>query len=167
MAPGKAPGLSGWTKELLQPVLGAPSISGIPALLNSLIRNEITSELRRFLGTNIGHVFDKDVEKADGTTGRKRRALVLGELLLKVAWRAALEKACLPKHTMSAQCLGRRGGPLRSIRTIQRWLSEGYGVIFVDAVNGFPSMSRAYVAECLENVAALHCLIPLFNLFGH
>ena len=164
MAPGKAPGLSGWTKELLQPVLGAPSISGIPALLNSLIRNEITSELRRFLGTNIGHVFDKDVEKADGTTGRKRRALILGELLLKVAWRAALEKACLPKYTMSAQCLGRRGGPLRSIRTVQRWLSEGYGVIFVDAVNGFPSMSRAYVAECLENVAALHCLIPLFNL---
>lgn len=164
MKRGKSPGLSGWTRELLFPLVVAPLSSAsrpFLAFLKSFFADVVACSLsspergllQRGVLTLLGY------ENAP----EKVRPIVVKETFLKVALRVCLRRFSLPPPPGSV--FGRPGGASIGVPVAQGALDRGFVVVALDAENAFNTLNRAPVFALLKTHESLMSpLFPLLNL---
>jgi hypothetical protein len=150
---GAAPGLTGWTKEL---VLGLHATAILSEVLRDIINaiiNDVTGEMGALMLTAPGIAFMQDT---------KIRTCGMRDFFVKVAWRAATTHTSLDALFTTSQTMGRRNGSLQAARWVQQQLDDGRGMVLGDAVNAHPSFDRAAAGRVLSD-AKLTSLYSIFN----
>lgn len=158
----KAPTLSGWSRELLLPVLygvGTDARQGMCNIFTAFTNNAITDTERDFLRTGV-LLFLKKIECT------KLRGIHLMDGILKVCWNIVLRS--LPNDPFfdkSPQIAGLKHQCQSAIFTLQHALDLGLDVVRMDAVNAFPSVSRFEAFEYLRQRPVIYQrAFPLVNL---
>lgn len=145
----KAATLSGWSRELLHPIMAALSTS-LPAIFEPWFNNTCSDEERSFLKTGLIYIL-RYKDKPD-----KRRALVLLDTLIKMLWHIALENIDDPTYKKTGMLYGQQGHCQTALHVIQKALDDDCIVIHLDAVNAFPSSKRHPAFDYLQRHQVLY-----------
>ena len=167
LARGSAPGLDGWTRELILPLMKDKICrEGIGLLIQSLVdgrynraalRDAITAaKLLPFSKPN-GGVRPIAIESAWLRLASHVSMLLIGD-------------ETLAKVISPTQC-GVGIGPERAVHTIRSWVQEDaadapehLGIVFLDFVNAFNTVNRATMLQRLYSLAELQPLHHLVDL---
>ena len=161
LARGTAAGPSGWTAELLLPLLADNvCLQAVTLLVQLIANNELDPHSRVLLSCSTLHA----IPKSDGGL----RPLALGDLFVKIANKLcfAMDETHFPaifEPLQLAVCCP--GGSERAIQTMQAALEANAGniAIHVDSVNAYNSADRAMM---LESVYSDHRLAHLWRAFA-
>ena len=161
---GKAPGLSGWTRELLTPLLSF----------------EMTHPFFRFLLTFFNDVVNCNLEYSEELLLRtgaltllaykefpeKIRPIVVKDVVLKIALVCLLRSRSFSFEPLPGSTYGKKGGSAIAVAVVQQQLSLGHFVLCCDAKNAFNMCSRfaAFKSLLSPALANMRDLFPLFNL---
>ncbi|PHR97727.1 MAG: hypothetical protein COA68_12255 [Oceanobacter sp.] len=160
---GKAAALTGWTRELLFPLVASPASAAsrpffgfLRAFFSDIVVCSLSGPERDLL--------QRGVLTLLGYEGsQKVRPIVVKETFLKVALRLLLRRFSLPPPPGSV--FGRPGGSAIGVPIAQAALDNGLAVVCLDAVNAFNTINRHGVFTFLEqNSSTLSPLFPLLNL---
>lgn len=157
LARGAAPGIDGWTRELLLPILDRESIASdtLCAVLNNMLLGALPPNIVTFINTSRLIPLLKP--------NKKIRPIVLSSVFLKIAWKTLLLGISQASVLHPSQVLGRRPCE-RAIHQAQRRLAAGEMLLFLDAKNAFGEVQRAAIHTKLVKHPELHSLIPMFNM---
>lgn len=137
---GKAVGLSGWSRELLLPILKCTptplqeTIANIFSTFSNCIG--LTDNESLFLRSSI--LCPLQYISKPGKT----RPVTIIDTLIKVAWNAVLYDIIDDTLMNSSNTYGRKGSCQLAIHTVQEALNQGEAVITLDADNAFNTLHR-------------------------
>ena len=161
---GKAPGLSGWTRELLVPLLGFdllhPFFKFLLTLFQDIVNGciEYSEEMLLRTGalTLLGYKAFPD----------KIRPIVVKDVVLKVAFMCLLKSKSLSITPLPGSTFGKKGGSAIAVATVQQQLIDGCFVLCCDAKNAFNLCSRkaAFTTLLSPEMAHMRDIFPLFNM---
>jgi hypothetical protein len=156
LARGSAPGLDGWTRELLLPLLFSPSVARdlMVGIINKLAANTLSPEEREFLNTGIMLALRKP-------NSNKLRPIVIGSTLVKLAWKAMIKVVCNAALLSQHQLIGRRPCETAIHRAVKE-LRNGNTLLSFDASNAFNEICRSAIHDKLLKHSALHPALTLF-----
>lgn len=149
----KSPTLSGWSREILLPLLysvGSDARQALCHIFTAFTNDMLTDTERDFLRTGV-LIFLKRREMT------KIRGIHLMDTLLKVSWNVVLRSLAQdPFFDKSPQLAGLKMQCQSAILAIQYALDMGLDVIRMDAVNAFPTVSRFDAFEYLRGRPVLY-----------
>ena len=160
---GKAPGLCGWTKELIQPIMTSPTSSVQQAIIDiftSIVSNSMMEEERVLFNTAVDLPFYYPEKQ-------KHRPINLLCTFRKMAWRIALEDKAQadPCIKASGQCAFIPGSSQTAAHTIAALIEQGNTVVALDASNAYNTGNRHTARNHVMKYQHLYArCIPLFNL---
>ncbi|NJK31754.1 MAG: reverse transcriptase-like protein [Deltaproteobacteria bacterium] len=159
---GKAPALSGWTKELISPAvfdMCEEVQHAFADLLSAIANNAVDGTMQKYLthGVLLPLLYHSKQNKV--------RPVVMLDTLVKMAWHVLLH-ACQNHELSSTSHVGKRpGGCQLAIAAIQAALDADHIVISMDAVNAYNTVSRHAAFDFLRaNAASMSRLFPMANL---
>jgi hypothetical protein len=140
---GKSPGLSGWTRELLEPMIAGsstvPYSDRITDIFNTFLNAErLTAPERALMLRGIliplGYL----------SNSQKCRPVTIKDALSKTTWHIALREAIDADKDLigGGSSYGRKGGAAAINRIIQEALDNGYAVLCLDGSNAFNEICR-------------------------
>jgi ribonuclease HI len=137
---GKAPGLSGWVRELLLPVVTSLPFAQRPIVCQFFERwstGSVSPIERRLLTDGVLTLLQ------DKSTG-KLRPIVQRDCLAKILWLHALRRVIpLDKNlTGHGSSFARSDGCIQVVHAIQSALHRGLTIVSLDAKNAFNSICR-------------------------
>lgn len=160
---GKSPGLCGWTKELMSPILSSatPSVQQtIADIFTAIVSNSMMEEEDNLFNTAVDLPFYyKEKEKL--------RPINLLSSLRKIAWKIGLEDKIQadPCVKASGQCAFLPGSSQTAAHSIVALINEGYTVVALDSANAYNTGSRKTARNHVVKYQHLYSrVIPLFNL---
>ena len=161
---GKAPGLSGWTRELgysiFKIAIPPSAASQLSAIFSQIAAVEISEGEKKFLKcAPLLLLKDK--------TTSKIRPLILKDYLTKLLWSAML-KICMTADKRIGNCgssFGKKNAIAAILTTLQRALDDDRYILSLDATNAFNTSSRHTAFDYLKSSIAYDLIIPFVNLF--
>jgi ribonuclease HI len=146
---GKAPGLTGWTRELLFPILDYAPTDTRPHIVNifSTYINMIDILPEELLLLKTG-VLTPLKYKSNPT---KVRPIVMTDVIVKICWYAVLIYCVDPSLQHSTHVFGRPGACQLATTAVQAALDAGEIVVSMDAVNAYNTVCRHYTFDYLRN----------------
>lgn len=157
----KAPGLSGWTKELLAPLIAnpPPSIQASLAKLFTDLVNASTSPLeKRFLT----HMILVPFVYTDRPG--KVRPILITDIITRLCWHIALSGINDPTLEASTQVFGKDGQTTLAVVAAQAALSNDEVLVSCDAVNAFPTLQRETFMHYIGNHPIYKKCLGMVNL---
>ena len=157
---GRKGGASGWTSELLLPLLGDDTCRSAVVLLLELIANDLLDHHSCWLlCSSIMHA----LPKPNGDV----RPLAIGEEFLRLAARYCLdlERASLPDVFERVQLAFAPGGCERALQTVQAAVETNpdHVVLHIDSSNAFNAVDRGQVLGSVFNDDRLSSLWRVFR----
>jgi ribonuclease HI len=165
---GKAPGLTGWTRELFSPLLSYdmahPFFSFLLSSFTCILNNELEYNEQNLLKTGSLTLltYKEQMEKI--------RPIVVKDVILKVALLSVLKSKTCSIPTIRGSSFGQKGGSATVVALIQQALNNGYIILCCDAKNAFNLCSRKAAFATIKKMLTrlppnkLKDLIPLLNL---
>lgn len=160
IAKASAPGLDGWTRELLLPTFSTKTHGAAKLYLAEVIghimqgKRFLSKEMADFL--RLGSLIC--LEKSPG----KYRPIVLSSVFTKIAWRCVLDSIRVPVHLAVVQQY--RVGCQKLIHSAQSTLDKGGTLFQFDGANAFGEIKRSVIHKKLQGTEELHRLLPMFDL---
>jgi ribonuclease HI len=145
---GKGVGLSGWSRELLLPVLKAAPVQlqeQFRSIFNSYTNCADLTDLERELLLNGILVPLTYKSKPD-----KIRPITILDTVTKICWNLVLKDKADAMLDNSSHTSHRKGGCQLAIHTVQEALAAGAPVIGLDAINAFNTIDRRAGFEYLQ-----------------
>ena len=161
---GKAPGLSGWTRELVAPLLSFevlhPFFKFLVIFFNDVINCNIEHSEDQLLRTGALTLltYKENLEKI--------RPIVVKDVILKIALLCLLRSKPVVLTPIPGSVFGKKGGSAIAVAVVQNQLFDGVHVLCCDAKNAFNNCSRHAAFRTLLSPALTHLrdMFPLFNL---
>ena len=155
---GASPGPSGWTPELLLPLVKDKKTCGdLCNLFLHIIQKDVSNVVRSLL-TACRLI---PIPKKDGTI----RPIAIPEVFFKIAGKYALRhlniEKILPEHQVG---VGIPGGADIIVHRANRLLRTKKMALSLDITNGFNEVQRAFVLAQLRKTEQARPLIPFFHL---
>ena len=160
---GKAPGITGWTKELLSPaVFDMPEdVQQFFATFFTAVCNDRLNEDVRSLILE-GVLLPLQYKSKPG----KIRPVIMLDALTKLCWHVVLAACPAEELKSTSHTSNRKGGCQLAIAAIQAALDADNVVICMDAVNAYNTVSRQAAFDFLNrNRDTMRRLFPLVNMF--
>lgn len=160
---GKAAGPSGWTKELLLPLLHAPPPAvqqALASIFSQILAVEALAEEERQVLTTSWCALLKYKSKPD-----KLRPIALRECLAKVLWTHLIcnNKDCL---ATAGGSYGKKGGCAAVAIALQKLLDDDKFIVSLDCHNAFNACNRhAAFAYIASRGPIYYDATPFINLF--
>ena len=157
MKRGAAPGLSGWTRELLLPLFACSNIRPhLVLFLNTVINNKTSNQIQIVFQTGIlvALTYSNDKEKI--------RPIVIKDFLVRLAWKTALNQMENKKAEGSGYRMKNACGAV--ISCLQHLLDSKVDIVAYDISNCFNEIDRHIPIEVLRNEQCFSPLFPLLNL---
>lgn len=160
---GKSSGLSGWTAELLTPMLfGTPPLAQrtLTQIFTDITNNhEISAEERNLFQTGVLSPLKYKSQPS------KIRPVILIDTIIKISWHIVFINLKDPNRDKSSHTFGHKGSAQLSLFTIQRALQMEEIVICMDAENAYNTVKRHAAFEYLQKYQHdFHRVFPLVNL---
>lgn len=158
---GKAPGLSGWTRELLYPLICdspiLPFLKFLQTSLQEIANGFLSLSEQNFLRSGVLTLLTyKGSEKI--------RPIVVKDVLCKLVWRILLSRISDPSLSSFGSVFSRKGGSALGVCVVQRTLDLGGCVVSLDAKNAFNCVSRHAAFKYLfDNKEIYKDVIPFIN----
>ena len=164
-AKGTAAGISGWTAELLIPLVDDDvCLAGLTSLIQAIANGELDDHSRDLLTTSLllGIPKPNDI-----------RPIAIGETFLKLAAKYALrlDSATIPGHFEPLQMSHSLGGVERAHQVIQAAIEshpDDHIAIHIDSTNAYNSANRAALLDSIYSDRNLSNTWRLFAFaYGH
>nr|AAA75435.2 unknown [Crithidia fasciculata] len=157
MGRGTAPGLDGWTRELLLPLAEDPALlHEITSVVSDIMQGKVAEVVARRLRSSAVTPIPKD------EAGTKIRPIVPESAWLKLASLVAMAE--IPssfKETFKGWQYGVWGDVAKAVAKIRRDSEEHEYLVALDGVNAYNTMSRAHI---LQAVYAEQRLKPIWGV---
>jgi ubiquitin len=157
-----APGPSGWTEELLEPLASSDlCAAGLTQMLQDVATGAVSPRVaKRLRASRL-----VPIPKVDGSI----RPVAVGEVFVRIAGGLLLENVSHLIHLPFQNGCNKSNGCENVIFSVRRFLDNNAhhphsAVLTVDAKNAFNTISRAHIARALFANPDLAPLVPLFSL---
>ena len=160
---GKAPGITGWTKELL-----SPAVLDMPDDVPHMFADFFSAACNDHLDESVRDLFLQGVllPLCYKSKASKVRPVIMLDTLTKVSWHVVLSSCPADELNSTSQTTSRSGGCQLAIAAIQSALNEDRIIVSMDAVNAYNTVSRHAAFEFLRrNRDTMKRLFPLVNMF--
>ena len=164
MGRGKAPGLSGWTRELFHSIFGVSfpptAAKEISNFFSSIAAAEITDCEKRLIKS-------APLILLRSKSKNKIRPLTMKDCLTKMVWCSLLKIALLkdPRIYKGGSSFGKKGAVAAILITLQKCLDDDRWLMCMDATNAYNCVNRAKGFDyILAAGSAYDCLFAFINM---
>jgi hypothetical protein len=153
MKPGKAPGLTGWTRELFLAAF-EDSVPTALDFIDDIARGKVDDLAGEILRSYRTCAWQKPGHQD------KYRFIFMGEFFIKLTWAALTGMVHKDTHMSPRQTAFRAGGTINSIRVAQQAINNGDSLMLTDMPDAYFSTDRARLREKLVETVPMSA--PLY-----
>jgi hypothetical protein len=156
---GKAPGISGWTEELILESLEVDdNLPAFASMIKDILNGNLSQDVRNLIAASRLVAIPK---KGGGV-----RPVAVGEALLRLAEAYGFDHATEVIESLSPiQLAFLRGGAEKAIHSLRAEHELGHTILSIDCINAFNRVSRQKILQVMAS--RLPQLLPLFcMLYG-